>query len=109
MPAVDIVRRAHLGRSFLSARTDVNEKRVTLRCESAMEPDLQTSEVHIHIALMNRLSAMRQPHCTIGEGHSITGILDGLKKDFALQYIKQRDLNLVQVAFLLGYVDHSNG
>jgi AraC-like DNA-binding protein len=57
---------------------------------------------------MNRLSAMRQPHCTIGEGHSITGILDGLKKDFALQYIKQRDLNLVQVAFLLGYVDQSS-
>jgi AraC-like DNA-binding protein len=44
----------------------------------------------------------------LAEGHSITGILDGLKKDFALQYIKQRELNLVQVAFLLGYADHSS-
>ena len=43
----------------------------------------------------------------VKEGLSIASVLDNLKEDLALAYIKRDDLTLTQVAFLLGYADHS--
>lgn len=42
-----------------------------------------------------------------GEGTSFSDILDALKKDLAMKYMSREDLNLTQIAFLLGYSDHS--
>ncbi|MGI9483185.1 MAG: AraC family transcriptional regulator [Hyphomicrobiales bacterium] len=41
------------------------------------------------------------------EGKSFSDVLDELKKELALKYMKQDGLNLSEVAFLLGYADHS--
>lgn len=41
------------------------------------------------------------------EGKSFSNVLDDLKKDLALKYMQQDDLHLSEVAFLLGYADHS--
>lgn len=41
------------------------------------------------------------------EGHSYTDLLDELKKDFALSYLKRKELSISEVAYLLNYSEPS--
>jgi AraC-like DNA-binding protein len=43
----------------------------------------------------------------VEEGHSFSELMENLKKDLAEKYMKQIDLKISDVAFLLGYSDHS--
>jgi AraC-like DNA-binding protein len=42
------------------------------------------------------------------EGKALSSLLDDFKRDLALKYVKQRGLKMEQVAFLLGYANHSS-
>ena len=44
----------------------------------------------------------------VEQGQSISELLEDLKKDLALRYIKHEDLTLTHVSFLLGYANHSS-
>ncbi|MGI9483791.1 MAG: AraC family transcriptional regulator [Hyphomicrobiales bacterium] len=65
--------------------------------------DAKASVVAAELALSERTLARRLADA----GTSFNGILDGLRKDIAMRYLNQPDLDLIEVAFLLGYGNQS--
>jgi len=64
-------------------------------------PTIEQVACHLHVSvrtLQRRLSE---------EGHTFKEIIESLRKDFAFAYLKQPDLTINEIAYLLSYTDAS--
>ena len=72
--------------------------------ENSIAPLLPHAEVHAttvadHLGVSERTFARR----LAAEGLTFGEILDGLRRDLAVRYLDERDLQISQIAWLLGF------
>ncbi|MFT5779351.1 MAG: AraC-like DNA-binding protein [Crocinitomicaceae bacterium] len=98
-----LVKHAEEKRSTLDGQDGFYE-RVKRSLINLIKPDFPTIESiagHLNMSVRSFQRKLKL------EGHSYKEVVDDLKQEFAFDYLKQSDLNISEIAYLLNYADAS--
>ena len=87
----------------------INASKLVARIEEAALPFISKGQASAKLIADKIGISERSLHRHLSEqGKSFKSVLEELKKQLALNYLKQAEINLAQTAFLLGYSDQSS-